>query len=77
MHAMMQNLKTRRRLLFAAIALIAACVGPQRNLHAEPPVRLDAKAQALLKALTPLRPPAIDRSLFDGRPVLVKFFASW
>jgi cytochrome c biogenesis protein CcmG/thiol:disulfide interchange protein DsbE len=38
---------------------------------------LDESLRTILKSLTPLRGEGVDDSAFDGRPVLVTFFASW
>ena len=45
--------------------------------HAASPLNLTPEIQRHLIALESLRKPEIDRSIFDGRPILVKFFASW
>ena len=44
---------------------------------AENRILLDDDIKARLMALTPLRRNGISADAFDGRPVLVTFFASW
>ena len=44
---------------------------------AENRILLDDGIKARLIALTPLRRNGISADAFDGRPVLVTFFASW
>ena len=44
---------------------------------AETRILLDDGIKARLMALTPLRRNGISADAFDGRPVLVTFFASW
>jgi len=40
-------------------------------------VVLTAVSKKTLLALKPLRDQGVDRALFDGKPLLVAFFASW
>jgi hypothetical protein len=66
-----------RWLAVLAIALIGAAAVPPSPARAAPPLKLTGDVQDRLMALAPLHGPGIDRSLFDGRPILVTFFASW
>lgn len=61
----------------AMAALFAATLTAAAPGHAEDGPVLDAALQARLMALEPIGGRAVDRALFDGRPVLVLFFASW
>ena len=60
-------------LLFAlAFTVILPASGPAAG-----EIKLTADVQARLMALEPLRGNGINGTAFDGRPVLVTFFASW
>jgi hypothetical protein len=56
----------------AAFVLLALSGAP---VEARGPESLTPEVQQHLASLNPLRPD--DRVRFEGRPVLVKFFASW
>ena len=79
---MMQMLKRfiRPVLIFlvviAAVAFLRAGSGPA-SVAAENRISLDAGVKARLKNFTPLRRAGISVDAFNGRPVLVTFFASW
>lgn len=62
----------RREFVFSALALPLLAVRPALAQ----PSRLDAGLRDNLKSLQSLRG-RVDDSAFDGRPVLVTFFASW
>lgn len=62
----------RRELILSALALSMLAAQPARAQQ----VRLDDGLRGILKSLDPLRG-TVDDSAFDGRPVLVTFFASW
>lgn len=60
-------------LLILGLAAFAA-VSPAK---AGGPTQLTAELKQSLMALKPLRGAAVDRAVFDGKPLLVVFFASW
>lgn len=62
-----------RTFLLAFVFVLAVAARPDA-VHA---VELDKRVQAGLIAAEPVRGPAVDRELFNGKPVLVVFFASW
>ena len=61
-------------LLVAVVLLVGGGVPPAQ---AQDRLELSASMKARLGALKPLRPKGVDATAFDGRPVLVTFFASW
>lgn len=61
-------------ILLLALGLILAL--PPR-LDAGQALELDKRVQDGLIAAQPVRGPGVDRQLFNGKPVLVVFFASW
>ena len=63
-----------RRIFFLLIVGIA--VAFFARAHAAE-VSLTPNVKQEIAAAAPLRPTADDRELFDGRPLLVVFFASW
>ena len=67
-------MKTISRLFLPAFALVLAVAFRPEAGHA---VELDKRVQDGLIAAQPVRGPAVDRALFNGKPVLVVFFASW
>lgn len=71
---MFRGLRIVAIVAIAAVAVMAAGACPSRAADAP---TLAPEVKDRLMALAPLRGPAIDRAVFDGKPVLVKFFASW
>ncbi len=67
-------MKPLSRILLLAAGLILAL--PPR-LDAGPAIALDERVRDGLIAAQPVSGPGVDRELFDGKPVLVVFFASW
>ena len=63
----------RREFILSSLALPLLAAGPAVAQQA----RLDDSLRDTLKSLEPLRDKPVDDSAFDGRPVLVTFFASW
>ncbi len=63
-----------RRIFF--LLIVAVAVAFFARAHAAE-VSLSTGVKQAIAAAAPLRPPAEDRELFDGRPLLVVFFASW
>jgi hypothetical protein len=47
------------------------------HLNASEALELNERVQAGLIAAKPLRGQGVNRQLFNGKPVLVVFFASW
>jgi len=68
----MKLLRTFYVLAFGAFLLLAA--GPA---NAGESLRLSDTVKANLIAAKPVTGPGVDRALFDGKPLLVTFFASW
>ena len=60
----------------ALLALGMVLTLPPR-LDAGQAIALDERVQDGLIAAEPVRGPGVDRQLFNGKPVLVVFFASW
>ena len=72
----------RLRLWFFLVALTvgAAVAGGGFSgvkAQGQSPLTLSAEIQQRLIALKPLRGPGIDREVFNGKPLLVVYFASW
>ena len=67
-------IRRRLLLLLAAVSAFAVLSGPSM---AADKVTLTPDVRQRLLALEPLRTAPADRALFDGRPLLVVFFASW
>jgi|GEM_PF-928491 hypothetical protein len=68
----------RPALIFLAmIAVVALFRAGPASVAAENRISLDAGVKARLQILTPLRRTGISADAFNGRPVLVTFFASW
>ena len=71
----MATMKISRRLLLAALgALVLAAQAPA---DARSGFRLTDGMKDALIAADPVRGPGVDRQIFDGKPILVVFFASW
>ena len=70
-------MQIRRRLFVAAVATLFGGLVAGGPAAAEQKVMLNPEIRQRLMALEPLRGPGVDRALFDGRPLLVTFFASW
>jgi len=70
----MEQMKPLSRALLLAVGLILAI--PPR-LDAGQGLELNKQVQGGLIAAQPVRGPGVDRQLFNGKPVLVVFFASW
>lgn len=77
MLGMRKHMKLHRWMLALAIVFVGISVGTGNVHAAEPKLTLTPAKQSALAALKPLRGPGVDRALFDGRPLLVAFFASW
>ncbi len=69
-----EQMKSLSKVLLIAAGLILAL--PPR-LDAGQGFVLSEKVQEALTAAEPVRGPKVDRELFNGKPVLVVFFASW
>ena len=67
-------MKPFSRFFVVAIGLFLA-LSPQA--HAGQGLALTKRVQDGLIAAEPVRGPGVDRELFNGKPVLVVFFASW
>lgn len=68
----MDAMKPLSTLLFLTLVLVL----PLR-LDAGQGIALNNHVQDGLIAAEPVRGPGVDRELFNGKPVLVVFFASW
>lgn len=66
-----------RSLLFVAGMFIAVPQGMADMAAAPARLELSKHVQDGLIAAEPVRGPAVDREMFNGKPVLVVFFASW
>ncbi len=67
----MRPMKSLSRLFLLAFGLLLAQPGSGHALE------LNSKVQDGLIAAEAVRGPGVDRELFNGKPVLVVFFASW
>ena len=67
-------MKSISRLFLPAFAFVLAIAFRPDTGHA---IELDQQVRDGLIAAEPVRGPAVDRELFNGKPVLVVFFASW
>ena len=61
--------------LFLVLGLGA--FGAVPSAKAGSPSQLTPELKQSLMALKPLRGTGVDRAMFDGKPLLVVFFASW
>ena len=68
-------MKLKRK--FFIVALVSAIWLGAAAVKARDGIVLNADVQARIMALQPLRGSGIKGTAFDGRPVLVTFFASW
>ena len=64
-------------LAFTVAIAAAVSTGGFGPVKAQGPLTLSADIQQRLIALKPLRGPGIDREVFNGKPILVTYFASW
>ena len=65
-------------LLSLSVLVVVALIAIRTDSPAaENRIILDDGIKARLQALTPLRRDGVGAGAFDGRPVLVTFFASW
>ncbi|MBL24795.1 MAG: hypothetical protein CMM48_12960 [Rhodospirillaceae bacterium] len=64
------------RLKFCLLVVLLAGVAFSAPARADRNV-LSEKAKAALMAAKPVRGAPVNRQIFDGKPVLVVFFASW
>ncbi len=68
-------MRMKRRILIVALAAaLWLAVAP---VKAADDIVLSAEVKARVMALEPLRGNGVEGAAFDGRPVLVTFFASW
>ncbi len=67
-------MKPLYRVVIVAVGLILA-IPPK--LDAGQAIELNKQVQDGLIAAKAVRGPGVDRELFNGKPVLVVFFASW
>lgn len=68
-------MKLLRKLHWVAFGAILFAAAPQA--HANQSLTLNDDIQSTLMAAQPVRGQAIDKQIFNGKPVLVTFFASW
>ena len=68
-------MKLLRKLHWAAFGAILFVAAPQA--HANQDLVLDQRIQEALIAAKPVRGPGVDKDVFNGKPTLVTFFASW
>lgn len=66
-----------RRNFLTAAAVAAFTFAAFGSAFAAEPVHLNSELKREISALKPLRGAGINNTAFDGRPVLVTFFASW
>lgn len=69
-----EQMKRLSRVFLMAFSLILV-IPPQ--LDANQAIELNKQVQDSLIAAEAVRGPGVDRQLFNGKPVLVVFFASW
>lgn len=67
----------RRQFIFAAVAALGLAWAAATPATAATPITLTDDLKREISALKPLRGTGINNTAFDGRPVLVTFFASW
>lgn len=67
-------MKLFSKTIILAVGLVLALSSP---LTAGEGLELTKRVQDGLIAADPVRGPGVDRELFNGKPVLVVFFASW
>ena len=60
-----------------SVALVSALWLSTAPVKAADDIVLSAEVKARVMALEPLRGNGVNGTAFDGRPVLVTFFASW
>ncbi|MBL6957769.1 MAG: hypothetical protein ISR52_02225 [Rhodospirillales bacterium] len=70
----MKNKLITRIFIAAAFGLLAVFAQPAT---AQAELRLSDNVKQHLIAAKPVKGPGVDRQLFNGKPVLVVFFASW
>lgn len=68
-------MRITRLMLFAALGAFILFAAPRAD--AGPNLSLTNDVKAALMAAKPVRGLSVERAIFDGKPVLVTFFASW
>jgi thiol-disulfide isomerase/thioredoxin len=65
------------RRLYILVAVLMFSIGSTATAHAQGKIQIDDGIKQRLMALDALRGGKVDAKSFDGRPLLVTFFASW
>ncbi|MDA0241052.1 MAG: hypothetical protein O3A84_13640 [Proteobacteria bacterium] len=68
-------MKLLRKLHWVAFGAFILAAAPQAN--ANQGLTLNETIQQTLMTAEPVRGQAVDKQIFNGKPVLVTFFASW
>lgn len=63
--------------LLLAVVITGFAIGPTASVKAENKITLTNEVKQRLMELKPMRGAGVNNTAFDGRPVLVTFFASW
>ena len=63
--------------LLIAVVVAGFAIGPTASVQAQNKITLTPEVKERLISAKPMRGDGVNNTAFDGRPVLVTFFASW